>query len=61
MTLPSIPEAIASCGVSHDEGLNLLQDRGIISDLCITVDDVATQDAERAVRWLMVEFGKSMV
>ena len=47
--------------MSDNEGLNLLQDRGVISDLCVTVEDVATQDAERAVRWLMVEFGKSMV
>ena len=61
MTLPSLPEAFTSCGMSDNEGLNLLQDRGVISDLCVTVEDVATQDAERAVRWLMVEFGKSMV
>ena len=61
MTLPSLPEAFTSCGTSDNEGLNLLQDRGVISDLCVTVEDVATQDAERAVRWLMVEFGKSMV
>ena len=33
-----------------DHALNLLQDHGIISDLCVTPEDVG--DAGRAITWL---------
>lgn len=32
--------------------MNLLQDNGIISDLCLTVGDVATEDTQKAVKYL---------
>lgn len=31
------------------EGLNWLQERGLISDLCVTVEDVAACDVERVL------------
>lgn len=34
------------------EVLNALQDHGIISDLCVTAQDVAPEDEQRALEWL---------
>lgn len=31
------------------EGLNWLQDRGLISDLCVTLEDVAEVDVQRVL------------
>ena len=34
------------------EQMNLLQDAGLISDNCVTQDDIAPQDWERVREWL---------
>lgn len=41
-----------SLDLTECEAMNLLQDHGIISDLCASLDDVAEVDAVRAVEWL---------
>ena len=38
--------------MNWSEGLNLLTNNFIISDHCITVQDVADSDCERVVKWL---------
>lgn len=35
-----------------DDGMNILQDNGIISDLCVSWDDVDECDRQRAIDWL---------
>ena len=35
-----------------DAQLNALQDAGIISDLCVTGEDIANVDWLRAIEWL---------
>lgn len=34
------------------EAMNRLQDRGIISDNCVNIEDVAKDDQLRAMQWL---------
>ena len=38
------------------EEMNALQDNGIISDLCVTWEDVAIEDQPRAIEWLEDNF-----
>ncbi len=38
--------------VITNEQMNLLQNHSIISDLCITPDDIAEPDRSRAIDWL---------
>ncbi len=35
------------------EAINLLQSEGIISDLCIEAEDIATVDAAKAIEFLV--------
>lgn len=37
------------------EVMNVLQDAGIVSDNCITTEDVAEADVDRAVTYLKLE------
>jgi hypothetical protein len=46
----SLRDYIALRRIDATHALNLLQDAGVISDLCVTVDDVG--DAGKAVAWL---------
>jgi hypothetical protein len=46
----SLRDYIALRRIDATYALNLLQDAGVISDLCVTVDDVG--DAGKAVAWL---------
>jgi len=46
----SLRDYIANRRIDATHALNLLQDAGVISDLCVTVDDVG--DAGKAVAWL---------
>jgi hypothetical protein len=46
----SFRDYIALRRIDATHALNLLQDAGVISDLCVTVDDVG--DAGKAVAWL---------
>ena len=41
------------------EVMNILQNHGIISDLCVSTDDVEAGDARRAVQWLEANDPKS--
>ena len=46
----SLRDYIAFRRIDATHALNLLQDAGVISDPCVTVDDVG--DAGKAVAWL---------
>ena len=46
----SLRDYIALRRIDATHALNLLQDAGVISDLCVTVEDVG--DAGKAVAWL---------
>jgi hypothetical protein len=48
--MSSLRDYIAHERIDATHALNLLQDAGIISDLCVTVEDVG--DAGKAVAWL---------
>ena len=39
-------------GWSENKLMNTLQDRGLISDNCVTLRDIAENDAERVAKWL---------
>jgi len=43
---------IAQFGLSETKALNAFQDRGLISDLCVGIEDIAESDFERAIAWL---------
>lgn len=38
--------------VSSVEAMNRLQDRGIVSDNCVNIEDVAKEDQLKAMQWL---------
>lgn len=44
--------AMRESGLSENQGMNLLQDHGIISDNCVMLDSVAIEDHERAIEFL---------
>lgn len=46
----SLRDYIAHRRIDATHALNLLQDAGVISDLCVTPEDVG--DAGRAITWL---------
>ena len=48
-------KAVLACRLSENDALNLLQDRGVVSDLCLKLADVAEQDCPRAVGVLLLE------
>lgn len=49
-------------GLVESDAMNLLlgydSSRGVISDNCVGVDDIAFVDLERAVRWMKAVNGK---
>jgi len=45
-------------GLTEIEAMNMLQDRGIISDLCVWIEDVANEDVDRAISFLTNETTK---
>ena len=54
----SLRDYIAHRRIDSTHALNLLQDAGVISDLCVTVDDVG--DAGKAVAWLSLHENELM-
>lgn len=54
MKLELYRTVVASKLIGND-ALNLLQDRGAVSDLCLKLSDVAEQDCPRAVAVLLDE------
>ena len=46
---------VVASKLSENDALNLLQDRGAVSDLCIALKDVAEADCPRAVAVLLDE------
>ena len=44
--------AFARHSLSASAGMDRLQEHGQVSDLCVTVRDVAQADADRAIEWL---------
>jgi hypothetical protein len=52
MTHDDIFKEFDRIGVNRYEGMMLLADSGVISDNCITVQDIAVADIENAVDWL---------
>ena len=42
----------ARLGLNPTTGLNLLQEHGRISDLCVNLDDVPESDLRTAVGWM---------
>ena len=46
---------VVAAKLSENDALNLLQDRGAISDLCLKLADVAEADCPRAVAVLLDE------
>lgn len=51
---------IQSTGQSEAHIMNLLQNHGIISDLCVTVDEIDNIDEQRAINWLKRERGEML-
>lgn len=47
------------CGLSEAQGMNKLQEAGVISDLCVWVADVAESDVPNAVNYLKNQHEKS--
>lgn len=47
-----LEEAILNAGLTIAEGLNQLQNSGIISDNVIKIEDVENRNAIRAARWI---------
>jgi hypothetical protein len=53
MTTGDLRTAFRKAGLSEQEGMNVLQgESGMISDLCVEIEDVAQADIECAVRWI---------
>lgn len=48
-------KAVLASRLSQNDALNLLQDHGAVSDLCLTIQDVAEADCPRAVAVLLDE------
>lgn len=44
--------AARETGLTLDQAMNILQDLGIVSDLCVRPEDISVMDRERAARWL---------
>ena len=53
MTHFTLLRAIASVGLDEIEAMNLLQDAGVVSDLCVGIESVATEDLERAIEFIL--------
>lgn len=39
-------------GINWDKALDLLQGAGIVSDNCVSLDEVAEADCPKAIQWL---------
>lgn len=52
MNTDDLRKAIFDCGMSEVDAMNLLQDQGVISDLCVWVADVAEADIPKAIHLL---------
>lgn len=50
--MSTLRQAIATAGLTEIEAMNCLTRGGKISDLCVTVDDVAVEDVPKAVRYI---------
>ncbi len=51
MTLPEIQAGLLTFG-PEVKNLNLLDDAGLISNHCVTIQDIADVDAVKALDWL---------
>ena len=49
---------IASLGLSEAEGLNLLDEAGLISNLCLNADDIPFPDAMKANDFLTAKLDR---
>jgi hypothetical protein len=47
-----LKNALTITRLTPDAAMNLLQENGVVSDNCVTLEDVATKDQERAAQWL---------
>ena len=52
LTSVDLVRCFYDCGLSEVEGMNLLQDQGVISDNCVWAGNVATADIERAIDFI---------
>jgi hypothetical protein len=48
--MKSLRDYLSANGIDEVQAMNLLQDHGIISDECVSVDDVV--DSGKALTWL---------
>lgn len=60
MTTSDLIKAFHDSGYSEVTGLNLLQDNGIISDLCVWASDVAEVDIPKAIAFIYANTRKSL-
>lgn len=51
-----LTQAFARHELKPTDGMNLLQEYGVISDNCVDVEDVCTADCHRAAMWLDEHF-----
>ena len=54
---PTPLEAINELRMTEVEAMNLLQNSGTVSDLCVTAADVATADVPAAIKYLKLSYG----
>ena len=54
--IESLRAAYGRAGLTERAALNHLQDAGVISDLVVTVEDIATADLDRATRHFVTTF-----
>lgn len=53
--------AFTVIGLDDTDGMNLLQQHGVISDCCIMPRSVPDRDVDRAMRWLANHFRLAFV
>ena len=54
--LNALTEYLRANSLSETDAMNQLQDEGIVSDNCVTAEDVAAKDCPAAVGFLEVPF-----
>jgi len=53
----TLAQFLAMHSINPTDAMNRLQCAGVISDLCVNVDDVAQADEQRAIEWLEGNMG----
>lgn len=54
---PNLIETIIELQMTEVDAMNLLQNSGTISDLCVIAADVATGDVSSAIKYLKMSHG----